>query len=188
MARFIPTTQPCLVTNALFLVSTVTDRSFSTPNLGSSAKTPSQPPSSNPCALDPARWRNAALGNRVFTHKGIHTVHRLATDSQHIYRVGRDVQMAWVLDDSLGEVEGIYERYVNGALDTTGPYQLTMISNDVFAINRTMAASVEQELQNLKARFDALTTNYFFFSGGRQKTIYLIIHTLLFYLISRFCK
>ena len=101
----------------------------------------------------------AEPGNKLFTHKGIHTVHRLATDSQHIYRVGRDVQMAWVLDDSLGEVEGIYERYVNGALDTSGPYQLTMISNDVFAINRTMAASIEQELQNLKGRFDALTTN-----------------------------
>ena len=101
----------------------------------------------------------AAPGSKVFTHKGIHTVHRLANDSQHIYRVGRDVQMAWVLDDSLGEVEGIYERYVNGALDTTGPYQLTMISTDVFVINRTMAASIEQELQILKSKFDALTTN-----------------------------
>ena len=100
----------------------------------------------------------ASPGSKFFTHKGIHTNHRLAPDVQHIYRIGRDVQMAWVLDDSFNEVEGIYQRYVNGQLDATGPYQLTMISNDVFAINRTIAASIEQELTQLKARFDALTT------------------------------
>lgn len=101
----------------------------------------------------------AETGDYSFTHKGIHTTHLLPQDLKKLYRVGRDVQIAWVIDDSMNEIEGVYQRYVNGTLDTTGPYQLSMISNDVFSIDRTIAASIEQELSTLRARFDALTTS-----------------------------
>lgn len=100
----------------------------------------------------------AETGDYTFTHKGVHTTHLLPQDLQKLYRVGRDVQIAWVINDSMNEIEGVYQRYVNGTLDTTGPYQLSMVSRDVFAIDRTIAASIEHELSTLRARFDALTT------------------------------
>ena len=99
----------------------------------------------------------ASPGDRQFTHKGVHSIHSLPTDSKTLYRVGNNIVLAWVLGESQGEMEGIYQRYVNGTLDTTGPYQLTMVSSDMFTIHRTMQASVELELAELKARFDSLT-------------------------------
>lgn len=100
----------------------------------------------------------AVPGQNSFTHKGIHTTHSLPANNQFVYRVARDVTLAWVLDDHENELEGIYNRYVNGELDTTGPYQLQMVSSDIFAIDRTMAASLENELAELRARFNNLTT------------------------------
>lgn len=99
----------------------------------------------------------AEPGSRSYTQKGIHTRHVLPTDSQHIYRVGRDVCLAWVLDDHENELEGVYARYVNGELDDTGPYQLSMVSTDTFAIDRTFAATLDNELNEIKQRLDALT-------------------------------
>ena len=99
----------------------------------------------------------AAEGDTSFTHKGIHTTHSLPADSKNYYRVGNDIVLAWVLEESEGELEGIYERYVNGTRDETGPYQLTMVASDMFMINRTMQASIDLEFAELKARFDALT-------------------------------
>ena len=97
-------------------------------------------------------------GQKSFTHKGIHTTHALPQNNEYVYRVARDVTLAWVFDDHENELEGIYQRYVNGQLDATGPYQLQMVSSDTFAIDRTMAASLENELADLRARFDSLTT------------------------------
>lgn len=97
-------------------------------------------------------------GQRHFTHKGIHTTHTLPVNNQYVYRVARDVTLAWVFDDHENELEGVYNRYVNGELDTTGPYQLQMVSSNMFAIDRTMAASLENELADLRARFDSLTS------------------------------
>ena len=100
----------------------------------------------------------AEPGQNSFIHKGIHTNHTLPENNQYVYRVARDVTLAWVFDDHENELEGVYQRYVNGELDTTGPYQLQMVSTNTFAIDRTMAASLETELADLRARFDSLTT------------------------------
>ena len=100
----------------------------------------------------------AEPGQSRFTHKGIHTTHALPSNNQYVYRVARDVTLAWVFDDHENELEGVYNRYVNGELDTTGPYQIQMVSSDTFAIDRTMAASLENELADLRARFNNLTT------------------------------
>ena len=101
----------------------------------------------------------AETGDRFFTHKGVHSRHNLPSDINKLYRVGNDIALAWVLEESEGEIEGIYQRYVNGQLDDTGPYQLTMVSSDTFVINRTIQAAINLELATLKARFDSLTTN-----------------------------
>lgn len=101
----------------------------------------------------------AETGDRSFTHKGVHSHHTLPSDLQNLYRVGNDISLAWVLEESEGEIEGVYQRYVNGQLDDTGPYQLTMVSSDTFVINRTIQAAVNLELATLKARFDSLTQN-----------------------------
>ena len=102
----------------------------------------------------------AEPGKNSFTHKGgAYTTQTLPQDSQHIYRVGRDIALAWVIDSHSNELEGIYTRYVNGVEDTTGPFQLTMTGNEHFSIERTAAATVEMELAELIARFDALVTN-----------------------------
>ena len=101
----------------------------------------------------------AEPGKNSFTHKGgAYTTQTLPSDSQHIYRVGRDIALAWVLDSHSNELEGIYTRYVNGVEDTTGPFQLTMTGNEHFSIERTVGATVEMELAELIARFDTLTT------------------------------
>ena len=118
-----------------------------------------EPAASNSTVVAGIIQEQAAIpGQAKFTHKGIHTTHKLSGTSGYIYRVARDVTLAWVFDDHENELEGIYQRYVNGALDTTGPYQLQMVSSDTFAIDRTMAASLENELADLRARFDSLTT------------------------------
>ena len=62
-----------------------------------------------------------------------------------------------MLDDHENELEGVYARYVNGELDDTGPYQLSMVSTDTFAIDRTFAATLDNELNEIKQRLDALT-------------------------------
>lgn len=100
----------------------------------------------------------ADVGDKYFTHRGIHTKHNVPGTSK-IYRVGRDIVLAWVLvDDHENELEGVYQRYVNGELDSTGPYQIQMVSSDTFSIDRTMGASINTELAELRARIDALTT------------------------------
>ena len=101
----------------------------------------------------------AEPGASSYTHKGgVHTSHILPADSKHIYRVGRDIALAWVLDSHHGELEGLYTKYVNGVLDSTGPYQLRMSGRDRFTIERTTTATAELELANLTARFDALVS------------------------------
>ena len=99
----------------------------------------------------------AGPGDTLYTHKGIHSTHPLPNDVKNIYRVANDIALAWVLEDSMGELEGIYKRYVNGVEDTTGPYQLTFVSNDTFVFNRTMEANMELAVSQIKARLDALT-------------------------------
>ena len=98
----------------------------------------------------------AQTGDKTFTHKGVHTTHGLPNDIQNLYRVANDITLAWVLEESEGELEGVYQRYVNGQLDDTGPYQLTMVSSDTFVINRTIQAAINLEVATLKARFDSL--------------------------------
>ncbi len=102
----------------------------------------------------------ASPGDSSFTHKGgVYTSQSLPSDSQHIYRVGRDIALAWVIDSHSNELEGIYTRYVNGVEDTTGPFQLTMTGNEHFTLERTVGANVNMQLGELIARFDALVTN-----------------------------
>ena len=101
----------------------------------------------------------ATTGDTRYTHKGgIHTTHPLPTDIKNIYRIGRDIGLAWVIDNHHGELEGLYTRYKNGVEDSTGPYQLTMTSKDHFTIERTATATAELQLAELIARFDALTS------------------------------
>lgn len=101
----------------------------------------------------------ASSTDNSYTHKGgVHTSHVLPADSQNIYRVGRDIALAWVLDSHHGELEGLYTRYVNGVEDSTGPYQLRMSSRNQFTIERTTTATAELQLANLTARFDALVS------------------------------
>ena len=101
----------------------------------------------------------ANVGDKYYTHYGIHTRHNIPGTSK-IYRVGRDIVLAWVLvDDHDNELEGVYQRYVNGELDSTGPYQIQMVSSDTFSIDRTMGASISTEVAELRARLDALTTS-----------------------------
>ena len=101
----------------------------------------------------------AEPGAESYTHKGgVQTTHSLPEDAKHIYRVGRDIALAWVLDAHHGELEGLYTRYVNGVEDSTGPYQLRMSGRDRFTIERTTTATAELQLADLTARFDALVS------------------------------
>lgn len=102
----------------------------------------------------------ASPGGTSFTHKGgVFTTQTLPSDSKHIYRVSKDIALAWVIDSHSNELEGIYTRYVNGVEDGTEPYQLIMSGNEHFTLERTVGASVDLQLAELIARFDALVTN-----------------------------
>ena len=99
----------------------------------------------------------ASPDDKTFTHKGaIHSVHSLPDDVAHIYRVGRDIALAWVIDSHHGELEGLYKKYVNGVEDQSGLYQLTMTGRDIFTIEPTITAQVETQLADLTARFNSL--------------------------------
>ena len=102
----------------------------------------------------------AAPTDRTFSHVGAaHSVHTLPDDVGHIYRIGRDIALAWVVDSHQNELEGLYTKYVNGVEDTSGKYQLTMCGRDVFKIEPTVTSMIDTQVAELTARFNTLVQN-----------------------------
>ena len=103
----------------------------------------------------------AQAGDSTFTHSGIETTHQLPQDVENVYRVARDVCLAWVFaDEHDNELEGVYKKYINGE-EQSEAYILQMVSTDTFHIAPSSGGIVADntEIEALRERLDALTSH-----------------------------
>ena len=96
----------------------------------------------------------ATANDTSFTNKnGQHNIHNIR-DHSNILRVARQgsIVYAWVVDDHENEFEGIYEKTINGT--SSGLVAINDVGSEFFVIRSLN--SVEQDVQDIKARLDAL--------------------------------
>ena len=93
-----------------------------------------------------------------FLHKGVHSLHAV-TDSENIFRIATkgSVVLAWVLDSHENQLEGLYEKQVNGVFKNR--VVIRELGEQYFTIEDVQDQElILQELETLKSRFDELTT------------------------------